>query len=178
MTLGSLLFAYRNRLQDTPVRKEHPPTSQPQTCRQCGFRLPAKFFHLYPRNPTGRKHGCQVKPTCMATWEGRTQIPIREPPAALTMLRFHRNTFATLHGKVQGLLGCWCRRACPQITTAATRVQVARCVSSATLTHALTHAPLTSPCNALRHDAWFLQALGGPHFHRCRRRSCARAAAS
>lgn len=46
-------------------RPESPPTIIPQTCRQCGFRLPASFFPIRVANMNGRDRSCQA---CWSGW--------------------------------------------------------------------------------------------------------------
>ena len=37
---------------------EHPPTGEPQVCKKCHSELPARWFHLAPKNSSGREGGC------------------------------------------------------------------------------------------------------------------------
>ena len=37
---------------------EHPPAGEPQVCKKCHSELPARWFHLAPKNSSGREGGC------------------------------------------------------------------------------------------------------------------------
>lgn len=61
--LAAKPFRELNEISTSDSRRpECPPTTIPQTCRQCGFRLPASFFPIRPANMNGRDRSCQAIP--------------------------------------------------------------------------------------------------------------------